>query len=79
MVKRSEEPIVARRPTVEVLDDDMVQVLSAKTGSERLAIAAGMFRSARRMIISHLRQEHPDWDAARLQDEVIRRLSHGTG
>jgi hypothetical protein len=83
MVKRSEGPIaariVARRPTVEVLDNEMVQVLSAKTGGERIAIAAGMFRSARRMIISHLRQEHPDWDAARLQDEVIRRLSHGTG
>ena len=79
MAKRSEGQIVARRPTVEVLDNDMVRILSEKTGSERLAIAAGMFRSTRRMIISHLRQEHPDWDAASLQDEVNRRLSHGTG
>ena len=66
-------------PHVELLDEEMIQVLSAKTGAERLAIAAGMFRSARRMISSHLRQEHPDWDANRIQIEVSRRLSHGTG
>ena len=64
---------------LEVLDDDMVRVLSTKTGAERLSIAAGLFRSARRMILSHLREEHPDWDAAKLQTEVARRLSHGTG
>lgn len=67
------------RPQLELLDEEMIQVLASKTGAERLAIAAGMFRSARRMISSHLRQEHPEWDAARLQSEVSRRLSHGTG
>lgn len=64
---------------VEILDKDTVQVLAAKTGPERLAIAAGMFRAARRMLSSHLRSEHPDWDPERLHDEVLRRLSHGTG
>jgi len=66
-------------PQLELLDEEVVQILSAKTGAERLAIAAGMFRSARRMISSHLRNEHPDWDAAKVQGEVARRLSHGTG
>lgn len=64
---------------LELLDDEMVEVLSAKSGAERLAIAAGMFRSARRMILSHLQEEHPDWDVSTLQREAARRLSHGTG
>jgi hypothetical protein len=64
---------------LELLDEAMVEVLSSKTGAERLAIAAGMFRSARRMISSHLRQQHPDWDSSRLEREVARRLSHGSG
>jgi hypothetical protein len=69
-----------RQPSahLEFLDDEMVEVLSAKSGAERLAIAAGMFRSARRMILSHLQQEHPDWDASEIQRETVRRLSHGT-
>ena len=54
------------RPVVEVVDIDMVWVLAQKTGVERLAIAAGMFRLARRMIESHLRVEHPEWDSQRL-------------
>jgi hypothetical protein len=57
----------------------MVAVLAAKTGAERLAIAAGMFRSARRMIEAHLRSEHPDWDPATLERAVAQRLGHGTG
>jgi len=64
---------------LEVLDADMARVLSAMTGAERLAVAAGMFRSARRMLSSHLRSEHPDWTAEQIQAEVARRLSHGTG
>jgi hypothetical protein len=65
-------------PRLDILDADMARVLSAKTGAERLAIAAGMFRSARRMLSSHLRSERPDWSAQRVQDEVAGRLSHGT-
>jgi hypothetical protein len=68
-----------RVPHVETLDEVTAQVLATKTGAERLAIAAGMFRSARRILSSHLRSEHPDWTPERLQKEVVRRLSHGTG
>jgi hypothetical protein len=57
-----------RRPAVEVVDEDMARVLARKSGAERLAIAAGMFRSARRMMESHLRTEHPEWDARQLAD-----------
>ena len=77
MVTTSEGLSAPRFSELEILDDKMVRVLSEKTGAERLAIAAGMFRSARRMILSHLRAENPEWDDLRLQSEVARRLSHG--
>jgi Rv0078B-related antitoxin len=61
----------------EVLDDEMAAVFRTMTGAQRLKIASDMFRSARRMIASHLAVEHPDWDGQRLQEETARRLSHG--
>ena len=76
---RRDSPVPVSDLRVETLDEDIVQVLATRTGAERLAIAAGMFRSARRMLSSHLRSEHPDWSPERLQAEVTRRLSHGTG
>lgn len=68
-----------RRPVVEAVDGQMARVLAAKSGAERLAIAAGMFRSARRMLESHLRAQHPDWSRDQVQAETARRLSDGTG
>jgi hypothetical protein len=62
---------------IETLDDRMAEVLRAKTGAERLHIASGMYASARRMLLSYLRAEHSDWDAAEIQRETARRLSHG--
>jgi len=68
---------LTRRIHVEVIDDDMVTVLRGKTGAERLRIASGMCASARRMLTSHLRAEHPDWPDARIIREAAQRLSHG--
>lgn len=68
----------SERP-IESLDPEMVRVLAAKSGAERLAIAAGMFRAARRMIASHLRAENPQWSEAMVQDEVALRISRGSG
>jgi hypothetical protein len=62
---------------IEVLDDRMAEVLRQKTGAERLAIAFGLFSSARRMLISNLRAAHPDWSEAQINREAARRLSHG--
>ncbi|MBI4602643.1 MAG: hypothetical protein HY721_11850 [Planctomycetes bacterium] len=62
---------------IEAIDDEVAAVLRAKTPAERLRIASGMWRFARTMILSVLRQEHPDWDEPRLQREAARRLSHG--
>jgi len=63
--------------TLEVMDDRMAEVLRAKTGAERLRIASGMYASARRMLVSHLRKENLDWDKPRVQREASRRMSHG--
>ncbi len=62
---------------IEMVDDEMAVVLRRMTGAERLAIASGLFASARRMLLSHLRAEHPDWDEGHVQAEAARRLSHG--
>jgi hypothetical protein len=63
---------------IEVLDSRMADVLREKTEAERLQIANQMWSSARTMLTSILRSEHPDWDEARVQREVARRMSHGS-
>lgn len=65
------------RGQIEVLEDEMATVLRSKAPAERLAIAGAMWSFARRMILSSLRAEHPEWDDHRLQYETARRLSHG--
>lgn len=62
---------------IEVLDEAMAEVLRRKTPAERLAIGFGLWRSARTMLRGQLTSLHPEWDAERLEREVVRRLSHG--
>lgn len=66
-----------REIRIETMDEEMVAVLRAKTGAERLAIANAMFTAARRMIAAHLAAEHPDWDGEQIERETSRRISHG--
>ena len=77
MAATSTDSSGSRRRVVEAVGPEISRVLAQKTGAERLAIAAGMFRSARRMIESHLRAENPEWDPEELRCEVARRLAHG--
>lgn len=62
---------------IEVVDDRMAEILRRKSGAERLRIAFGLFSSARRMLLSMLRTEHPDWSEEQVIGEAARRLSHG--
>ena len=64
-------------PVVEVMDDQMAEIIRHKTGMERLKIASDMYSSARRMLMAHLRSEHPDWDERQIVREAARRMSHG--
>lgn len=56
---------------------EMVAVLKAMSGAERLRISSRMFASARRMLLAHLHQTHPDWGETQISQEAARRLSHG--
>ena len=69
----------SHRPVIEVIDPEMAAVIRTKTGAERLRISNGMYVSARRMLLSHLRVEHPDWDDLRVRAAAARRLAHRTG
>ena len=73
------KPQISRPLRIERMDPEMVEVLRAKSGAERLAIAFGMFRSARRMIESQLRAEHREWDEGQIEREVARRIALGSG
>ena len=66
-----------RAGRVEVLSEEMAAVLRRKTGAERLAIASRLYASARRMLLNHLRAEHPTWSTQQIEQEAARRLSHG--
>lgn len=62
---------------IEVIDDDMAKVLRDKTPQQRLAIAFGLWTSAKRQLTNYLRSEHPDWSESMIQKEVAKRLSRG--
>lgn len=76
-MSRPEPAAEARRFHFEKLDPAMARVLAAKTGAERLAIAEGLFASAREMLRSHLSSVHPEWSEEEVNAETARRLSHG--
>ncbi len=62
---------------IEIIDDTMAKIFREKTPQQRLAIAFGMWSSARKQLTNYLRSEHPDWDDSMIQEEVVKRLSHG--
>lgn len=71
------DTLITRIPAIEVISDEMVAALCGKSGAERLQIASDLYRSARGMLINHLRATNPDWSRAQVNSEAARRLSHG--
>jgi hypothetical protein len=67
----------SRQPVAEMMDPMMIEILRSKTPAERLAIACGMWESARTMIGGTVRQQHPEWSEQRVNEEIARRISHG--
>ena len=65
------------RPDPEVVCDRMTEILRRKTPQERLAIVAGLWRFARRLVTASVRMMHPEWEEAEIRREVARRMSHG--
>jgi hypothetical protein len=62
---------------VEVLDEAMAEVLRQKRPQDRLRIGFNLWISAHKMLTSHIRHTHPDWDEKAVESEVARRLLHG--
>ena len=63
---------------VEVLDDAMADLLRQKRPQDRLRIGFELWISAHKMLMTHIRLSHPDWDEKAVEREVARRLLHGT-
>jgi hypothetical protein len=62
---------------IEMVDDVMAEVLRSKTAAQRIQIGFGLWKSAHDMLLSHLGSSNPEWDEAKLNREVAKRLSHG--
>jgi hypothetical protein len=60
---------------IEVVEPAMAEILRGKTEAERLAIAWGMWRSARGMLGNLLRDEHRDWSEEQINREIGRRFA----
>ncbi|MFM8726657.1 MAG: hypothetical protein ACKON9_16210, partial [Planctomycetaceae bacterium] len=71
-------PGPASDSAADVIQPEMACVLAAKTEVERLRIAWGMWRSARRMIERVVAAERPELSPVEVQTIVARRMSHGT-
>ena len=63
--------------TIEVVDDQLAEVLRTKTPEQRVEMIAAANRTARVLAAAGVRHQ-PDWDEARVQAEVIRRVTAGT-
>lgn len=60
---------------IEVVDEAVAAVLRRMTPAQRLAIIADCNHTARVLIETRIRWQHPDWDDALVAAEVARRMS----
>ena len=67
-----------RMSSHEELDEQMISLLRQKTPAQKLGSAHAMWRYARRRLTAIIQQEQPDWDDARVKQE-IRRRTIGSG
>ena len=63
---------------MEVVDDAVAEVLRRKTVAQRVEMALAANRLVRLRMEGHLRTLHSDWDDARIQAEVARRMRLGS-
>ena len=65
------------RGQIEVLDEALAEVLRRKTPAEKIQMIGAAHRTARQLIAAGVRQQHPEWDDARVEAEMLRRLTRG--
>lgn len=64
---------------IEIVEPALAQVLRLKSPAERLEMIAAANRTARLLAAAGVRFVHPDWDEAKVNAEVIRRVCGGSG
>ena len=62
--------------TDEQSSPEQIAALRAMTGARRLQLAEQLYWSARKMKMTGLRLQHPDWPASRLDKEMCRIFNH---
>ena len=62
---------------IEVIDDACARIYASKSPTDRLKIASGMWRSAKKLLTLSIKTQYPHWSEQEVCREVIRRLSHG--
>lgn len=81
-VRESEMSVIMRRSVdprnVEVVDDQLAQVLRRKSPAEKVEMVVAANRTARLLAAAGIRYQHPEWNDAQIQAEVIRRVTSGT-
>ena len=59
---------------IEVVSDEMVEILRRKTPLERFQIGERMFWQARHMIVTSIKNTHPEWSDQAVNRDVVRRM-----
>ncbi len=63
---------------IEVVDQAIADVMRQKSPAEKIALVGIAHRTAKRLLAAGIRHTHPDWSDDAIQEEVCRRLLHGT-
>lgn len=63
---------------LEILDEKMIEILKQKSPQERLSIAFNLWKTARKFLVNHLKNTHPDWDEEKIRMEVLKRFLYGS-
>lgn len=69
---------ITKPVSIEVIDDDLFEVLRHKSPAEKIQMIGAANRTARLLAAAGVRYQHPDWNEAQVQSEVIRRVCGGT-
>lgn len=63
---------------IEMIDDQMAEILRAKSPSEKVAMISAAHSTARVLVQAGIRYQHPEWDDLRVHTEIAKRVSGGT-
>ncbi|MBC8289786.1 MAG: hypothetical protein H8E37_05665 [Planctomycetes bacterium] len=59
---------------IEVIDDAIAEVLRAKSHADRISMISDAHDTARQLVAGGVRHQHPTWNDAQVESEILRRL-----